>query len=87
MKTIPLMEVQTDLPKFLRMAEDEEILITEQGKPIGMLVGLDSEDDWSDFLLESDPRFLRSASPPADTGPPDGSISSSAMPPSRMPSM
>ena len=59
MKMIPLAEAQSDLPKFFHMAEDEEILITEQGKPIGMLVGLDSEDDWSDFLLESDPRFLR----------------------------
>lgn len=59
MKTIPLTEVQTDLPKFLRMAEDEEIVMTEAGRPVGMLIGFDPEDDLSDVLLESDPRFLK----------------------------
>ena len=59
MKTIPLTEVQTDLSKFLRMAEDEEIVMTDAGRPVGMLIGFDSDDDWSDVVLESDPRFLK----------------------------
>jgi len=27
--------------------------------PAGILVGFESEDDWSDYRLEHDPRFLR----------------------------
>jgi len=41
------------------MAENEEIVITKHGKPAGILVGFASEDDWFDYRLEHDPRFLQ----------------------------
>jgi hypothetical protein len=44
---------------FWREAEGEEIVIARNGKPAGVLVGFASEDDWLDYLLEKDPRFLR----------------------------
>lgn len=59
MKKIALTEIKNDLPKYLRLAEDEEIVITRGGKPAGILVGFASEDDWLDYKLEHDPRFLR----------------------------
>ena len=58
MKTVPLSEVKDDLSKYLRMAEKEEVLITRHGKPAGLLIGFMSEDDWFDYRLENDPRFL-----------------------------
>lgn len=58
MKKIALTEVKDDLSKFLRLAEKEEIVITRHGKPAGLLVGFSSEDDWFDYRLENDPRFL-----------------------------
>jgi prevent-host-death family protein len=58
MKKIALTEVKDDLSKFLRLAEKEEIVITRHGKPAGVLVGFASEDDWFDYRLENDPRFL-----------------------------
>lgn len=58
MKTVPLSEVKDDLSKFLRMAEKDEILITRHGKPAGILLGFATEDDWFDYKLEHDPRFL-----------------------------
>ena len=58
MKEVPLSEVKDELSKFLRMAEKEEIVITRHGKPAGLLVGFKSEDDWFDYKLEHDPRFL-----------------------------
>lgn len=59
MKTIPLAEIQKDFSKFLRLAEEESILVTEEGRPVGLLIGFeDREEDWSDELL-SDPRFLK----------------------------
>ena len=59
MKKIALSEVKDDLSKFLRLAEKEEIVITRHGQPAGVLVGFRSEDDWFDYRLEGDPRFLR----------------------------
>ena len=54
-----LAEVKDDLSRFLRLAESEEILITRHGKPAGVLIGFESEDDWFDYRLEHHPEFLR----------------------------
>lgn len=59
MKKVALSEVKDDLSKYLRLAEREEIVITRHGKPAGVLVGFASEDDWFDYKVEHDPRFLR----------------------------
>ncbi|HVA15126.1 MAG TPA: type II toxin-antitoxin system Phd/YefM family antitoxin [Stellaceae bacterium] len=58
MKEIPLSEVKDDLSRYLREAEKQEIVITRHGKPAGVLIGFESEDDWFDYRLEHDPRFL-----------------------------
>lgn len=47
-----------DLSKYLRIAEVEEVVITRHGKPAGVLIGFRSEDDWFEYRLQSDPRFL-----------------------------
>jgi prevent-host-death family protein len=57
-RQVPLSEVKDDLSRFLREAESEEIVITHNGKPAGVLIGFGSEDDWFDYRLENDPRFL-----------------------------
>ena len=59
MKHVPLSEVKDDLSRFLREAERQEIVITRHGKPAGVLIGFESEDEWFDYRLESDPRFLQ----------------------------
>src|SRR5438270_7913346 len=58
-KEVPLSEIKDDLSRYLREAETEEIVITRHGKPAGVLIGFESEDDWFDYRLENDPRFLR----------------------------
>ena len=58
MKEVPLSEIKDDLSRFLREAEKQEIVITRHGKPAGVLIGFESEDDWFDCKLETDPRFL-----------------------------
>jgi prevent-host-death family protein len=59
MKTVSLTEVKDDLSRYLRLAAKEEIVITRHGKPAGVLVGFANEDDWFDYRLENDPRFLK----------------------------
>jgi prevent-host-death family protein len=58
-RRIPLSEIKDDLSRFLHEAETQEIVITRNGKPAGLLIGFGSEDDWLDYQLENDPRFLR----------------------------
>jgi len=58
MKEVALSTVKDDLSRYLRQATKEEIVITRHGKAAGLLIGFESEDDWFDFRLENDPRFL-----------------------------
>ena len=58
MKRAALSEVKDDLSKYLRLAEKEEVVITRHGKPAGILIGFKSEEDWFDYRLENDQRFL-----------------------------
>src|SRR5271166_5778754 len=59
MRQVPLSELKDDLSRFLREAEKQEIVITRHGKPAGVLIGFKSEEDWFEYRLENDPRFLR----------------------------
>ena len=58
-KSVPLSEAKDDLSHLLRQAAKADIVITRHGKPAGVLIGFDSEDDWFDYRLENDPRFLK----------------------------
>ena len=57
-KEVPLAQLKDDLSRFLREAETDEIVITRHGKPAGVLIGFASDDDWFDYRLENDARFL-----------------------------
>ena len=58
MKRVSLSQVKDDLSRYLRLAAKEELVITRHGRAAGLLIGFESEDDWFDYRLESDPRFL-----------------------------
>ena len=58
MKMVRLSEMKDRLSRYLRLAESEEVVITRNGKPAGVLVGFQDEEDWLDYRLEHDPRFL-----------------------------
>jgi len=58
-RKVALSEVKDGLSRFLRLAEAEEIVITRHGKPAGVLIGFKSEDEWFEYRLETDPRFLK----------------------------
>jgi prevent-host-death family protein len=59
MKTVALAEVKDHLSQYLREAGKEQIVITKHGRPAGVLIGFEDEDDWFEYKLENDPRFLR----------------------------
>ena len=54
-----LAKVKDDLSRYLKLAADREILITRHGRPAGVLIGFETEDDWFEYRLENHPEFLR----------------------------
>ena len=59
MRAVALAKVKDDLSKYLRLAADEEIVITRHGRPAGVIIGFGSDDDWFDYRLEHHPEFLQ----------------------------
>ena len=59
MKKVALSEVKDELSKYLRLAEKEAVVITRHGKAAGILIGFKSEDEWFEYRLQNDPRFLK----------------------------
>jgi prevent-host-death family protein len=58
MKRVPLSEVKDDLSRYVQLAAHEEIVVTRHGRPAAVLIGFEDEDDWFDYQLEHDPRFI-----------------------------
>jgi prevent-host-death family protein len=58
-RAVALAEIKDDLSKYLRLAEKGEIVITRHGRPAGVLIGFESEDDWFEYRLEHHPDFLQ----------------------------
>lgn len=54
-----LAEVKDDLSRYLRLASTKEIIITRHGRPAGVLIGFESEEDWLEYRLEHHPDFLK----------------------------
>ena len=54
-----LAKVKDDLSRYLRLATRGEIVITRHGKPAGILIGFETEEDWFEYRLENHPEFLR----------------------------
>lgn len=59
MKRVALAQAKDDLSKYVRLAAKENILVTKHGKPAALIIGFASEEDWFDYQLENDPRFLQ----------------------------
>src|SRR6266850_4755536 len=57
-RRVALAKVKDDFSRYLRLAVDEEIVITRHGRPAGVLIGFASEEDWFDYRLEHHPEFL-----------------------------
>jgi prevent-host-death family protein len=60
MKTLPLTKAKDDLSSVIRAAEDEAVLITRHGRPAAIVIGFANEEDWIEYRLLHDEKFLRS---------------------------
>jgi prevent-host-death family protein len=57
-KRVALSKVKDHFSEYLDQAQREQVLVTRHGRVAGVLIGFKSEEDWFDYQLENDPRFL-----------------------------
>jgi len=50
-------ELKNKTSEILRSAEKEDVVVTSNGKPKAIIKGI-SEEDFEDYLLENNPKFL-----------------------------
>jgi len=59
MKTHTMAEAKNDICRIIREAEKGEVLITRHGRPAAIVIGFHDEDEWFEYKLEHDEKFLR----------------------------
>jgi len=59
MKTHTITEAKNDICSIIKESEGEHVLLTRHGKPAAVIIGFHDEDDWFDYKLEHDERFLK----------------------------
>lgn len=55
---IPLSEAKDDLSALLRKSKNQDIVITRHGQPVAVIKGFSSDDDWIEYRILNDERFL-----------------------------
>jgi prevent-host-death family protein len=59
MKRVSLSQVKAKLSLCLREANREHVIVTRHGRPVGVLIGFTSDDDWLDYLMENHPAVAK----------------------------
>ena len=52
-----LAEVKDRLSEFIEKAEEEEIVVTINGRPAAVIIGFEDENDWLEYRLLKDEGF------------------------------
>jgi prevent-host-death family protein len=58
MMKVPLSKVKDNFSDFIKKAEKEEIVITIHGRPAAVIIGFEDEEDWLEYRLLQDEKFL-----------------------------
>jgi prevent-host-death family protein len=57
MITTALSRLKDHLSSYVKKAAEEEVLITNHGKPVAVIKGFASEEEYLEYRLLNDPRF------------------------------
>jgi len=55
---VPLSKVKDNFSGFIKKAGKEEVIVTIHGRPAAVLIGFADEEDWLEYRLLKDERFL-----------------------------
>jgi len=59
MNTNTMTEAKNDICGIIREAQGQGVLIARHGEPAAVIIGFQDEDDWFDYRLQHDEKFLR----------------------------
>ncbi len=59
MKIAPLAEVKDHFSAYIDESSESPVVVTRNGRPVAMIVGISSEDDLDSLLLAHNPRFVQ----------------------------
>lgn len=59
MITTALSELKDNLSSYVKKAAKEDVIITSHGKPVGVIKGFGSEDEYLEYRLLNDSRFQK----------------------------
>ena len=55
---VPLSKVKDNFSEFIKKAGKEEVIVTIHGRPAAVILGFEDEDDWLEYRLLKDDKFL-----------------------------
>ena len=59
MTIAPLAEVKDHFSAYIDNSKESPIVVTRNGKPVAMIIGITEEDDLDSLLLAHNPRFVQ----------------------------
>jgi prevent-host-death family protein len=59
MKVAPVADVKARLSEYLTVCQEEAVIVTRNGRPTALLVGIREGDDLEQMVLVQSPRFRR----------------------------
>jgi prevent-host-death family protein len=58
MTKISVAQAKDNFSKILRRAGKEDVVVTVHGRPAAVIIGFKDEDDWLEYRLLADKKFL-----------------------------
>lgn len=55
---VPLSKVKDNFSEFIKKAGKEEVIVTIHGRPAAVILGFADEEDWLEYRLLKDEKFL-----------------------------
>lgn len=55
---VPLSKVKDNFSEFIKKAGKEEVVVTIHGRPAAVIIGFEDEEDWLEYRLLKDEKFL-----------------------------
>jgi len=55
---VPLSKIKDNFSEFIKKAGKDEIVVTNHGRAVAVLIGFEDEDDWLEYRLLRDEKFL-----------------------------
>ena len=55
---VPLSKVKDNFSEIIKKAGKEDVIVTVHGRPAAVITGFEDEDDWLEYRLLNDEKFL-----------------------------